>query len=85
MRRGASGEKAIFTLRESDLEIELFDLERDPREKERLDALGSREALESRLAAYLAEADARRGGKKRPPVELDPEDLERLRSLGYVK
>jgi len=85
VRRGASGEKAIFTLRESDFEIELFDLERDPREKERLDALGSREALESRLAAYVAEADARRGGKKRPPVELDPEDLERLRSLGYVK
>jgi len=52
---------------------------------ERLDDGGSRSALEGRLAAYLAEAEARRRGKSRPEVELDPKDLERLRSLGYVK
>jgi arylsulfatase A-like enzyme len=85
LRRGASGEKAIFTQKERHLEIELFDLARDPRESERLDAAAFREDLERRLAAYLAEAGARRGGKTGPPVELDPEDLERLRSLGYVK
>ena len=85
VRRGASGTKSIFTMKQSGLEIELFDLGRDPREKKRLDAEGSRSALESRLAAYLAEADARRAGKTAPPVELNAEDLERLRSLGYVR
>jgi arylsulfatase A-like enzyme len=85
LRRGASGKKAIFTLTESGVTLELFDLGRDPAETARLDAGGSREAFETRLAAYLAEAEARRGGKTRPPVDLDPQDLERLRSLGYVK
>jgi len=85
VRRGAAGAKSIFTLKEHDLQIELFDLGQDPRETERLDAGGSREELESRLAEYLAEAAARRGGKTRPEVELDPEDLERLRALGYLK
>ncbi len=85
VRRGASGTKSIFTLTESDIKIELFDLGRDPRETERLDDGGSREALEGRLAAYLAEAEARRRGKSPPEVELDPKALERLRFLGYVK
>jgi len=85
VRRGASGTKSIFTLTKSGIEIELFELGRDPRETERLDDGGSRSALEGRLAAYLAEAEARRRGKSRPEVELDPEDLERLRSLGYLK
>jgi arylsulfatase A-like enzyme len=85
VRRGASGTKSIFTLTEGDIEIELFELGGDPRETKRLDAGGSRSALESRLAAYLAEVDARRRGRSRPEVELDPKDLERLRSLGYVK
>jgi len=85
VRRGAVGTKAIFTLKGGTLQIELFDLGRDPRETERIDPGSSREALESRLAAYLAEAAARRGGKTRPEVDLDPEDLERLRSLGYVR
>jgi arylsulfatase A-like enzyme len=85
LRRGASGTKSIFTLNEGDLQIELFDLGRDPREMERLDDAGSGESLERRLAEYLAESAARRGGKTRPEVELDPDDLERLRSLGYLK
>jgi len=85
LRRGASGTKSIFTLKENDLQIELFDLGRDPREMHGLDDARSREALESRLAEYLAESAARRDGKTRPEVELDPEDLERLRSLGYLK
>jgi arylsulfatase A-like enzyme len=85
LRRGAFGEKAIFTLKEGDVAIELFDLARDPRETKRLDAGASRSLLERRLAAYLTEAEARRGGKTPPAVELDPEDLERLRSLGYLK
>ncbi len=84
VRRGSAGEKAIFSVREKGVEIELFDLGRDPRETERLDVQGSREALERRLAVYLAEADARRGEKARPEVTLAPEELERLRSLGYI-
>jgi arylsulfatase A-like enzyme len=85
LRRGASGRKSIFTLTQGDLRIELFDLERDPGETVRLDPGGSREALENRLAEYLAESAARRRGKTLPGVELHPEDLERLRSLGYLK
>jgi choline-sulfatase len=85
LRRGASGKKSIFTLTEGDLQIELFDLGRDPGEMERLDDGGFREALERRLAEYLEETAARRGGKARPEVDLDPQDLERLRSLGYLK
>jgi arylsulfatase A-like enzyme len=85
LRRGAGGEKAIFTLTERGVEIELYDLGRDPLERETLDAAGAREALERRLRDYLEEAAARRGGKTRPEVDLDPEDVERLRSLGYLK
>ncbi|MGH9392181.1 MAG: sulfatase, partial [Vicinamibacteria bacterium] len=85
LRRGASGTKSIFTLTEGDLQVELFDLAGDPRELKRLNDDGSRESLESRLAEYLAEAARRRGGKTRPEVKLDPEDLERLRALGYMR
>ncbi len=84
-RRGAAGEKAIFTLKESGLEIELFALGDDPNEKERLGLSDGGSALRRRLAAYLAGAELRRGGRTRPPVELGPEDLERLRALGYVR
>ena len=85
VRRGASGTKSIFTLKEGHLGIELFDLGRDPREVKRLDPGESFSAHERRLAAYLAEAEARRGETTLPEVELDPEDLERLRALGYVR
>jgi len=86
VRRGARGKKTIFSRREGELEIELFDLGRDPRETERLDERASRSALEGRIAAYLAAVEARRQGKGRSPeVVLDPEDLERLRSLGYAR
>jgi arylsulfatase A-like enzyme len=85
VRRGASSEKVIFTLKDGGVEIELFDLKRDPGERSSLDAAGARTALEGRLRAYLASSEARRSGKTRPEVELSPEDLERLRALGYVK
>jgi hypothetical protein len=85
VRRGASGTKSIFTLKEGHLGIELFDLGRDPREAKRLDPGESYSEHERRLAAYLAESEARRGETTRPEVELDPEDLERLRVLGYVR
>ncbi len=84
-RRGAAGEKAIFTLKGEGLEIELFDLREDPNEKERLELSGGGPALQRRLVNYLADAEVRRGGRRRPPVELGPEDLERLRALGYVR
>ncbi len=84
-RRGDSAEKAIFTLTEGALAIELFDLATDSREKEGLDPGAGLSSLEKRLAAYLADAEARRRGRTSPPVELGPEELERLRALGYVK
>ena len=85
VRRGASGAKSIFTVKESSLQIELFDLGRDPRETATLEAGGSRSALERRLRPIWRRPVPRRAGKTAPPVELNPEDLERLRSLGYVR
>jgi arylsulfatase A-like enzyme len=84
-RRGASGEKAIFTLKEAELDVELFDLARDPRESQNLDPRERLSGFEKRLADYLAGAEARRGDRRETPVELGPEDLERLRALGYVR
>jgi arylsulfatase A-like enzyme len=84
-RRGVAGEKAIFTLKPEGLAVDLFDLAKDPRESERLDPGARVRAFEEKLADYLAVAEARRGGRTPPPVELGPEDLERLRALGYVR
>jgi arylsulfatase A-like enzyme len=85
VRRGASSEKAIFTVKDGRVSIELFDLGRDAKEASALDPAVSRAALEARLDAYLKAARQRHAGKIRPEVVLSPEDLGRLRSLGYVK
>jgi hypothetical protein len=87
LRRGSSSPKAIFSIREDDrVTIELFDLGRDPRELEPLDPAAAQERLEARLRDYLSGvAVAREGRAETPRVELDPEERERLRSLGYVQ
>ena len=90
LRLGAEGRKAIFSLRDGSVDIELFDLARDPGE---LQALGptlindrARKAFEKRLEEYLRDmAAAREGNQDIPAVELDPEERERLRSLGYIR
>jgi hypothetical protein len=62
---------------------ELFDLAADPEEREdRSDAEAARvRELEARLDAWLAAH-----GRSEPPPDpaVSPEDLERLRALGYV-
>jgi hypothetical protein len=85
LRRGISEEKAIFTLREEGVAVELFDLAEDGNEKNPLDPRGRRIDLERRLRTYLLEAESLRRGKTLPQVLLRPEDLERLRSLGYLR
>jgi arylsulfatase A-like enzyme len=86
LRRGASSEKAIFTIGDAGVAVELFDLARDPKELRNLDDRETMDILKTRLDAYLAEVDRR--GKARgasPEVNLDPEDRERLRALGYLR
>jgi arylsulfatase A-like enzyme len=86
LRRGSAGKKAIFTVKEGVDGIELYDLARDPEERTKLEDSGAREALEKKLAAYLADVERRRENKaSSPDVILDRRDLERLRSLGYLK
>ena len=92
LRLGEGGRKAIFTLRDNSVsvDVELFDLARDPNE---LQALGPtpandemRQAFEKRLEEYLRDtAAAREGNRDIPAVELDPEERERLRALGYIR
>ena len=90
LRLGARGRKAIFTVRDASVDIELFDLAADPGE---LLPLGPtpindpmRKAFEKRLEDYLHDvAAARQGSPDIPSIELDPEEWERLRSLGYVR
>jgi arylsulfatase A-like enzyme len=61
---------------------ELFDLARDPREREdRAAAQPERAAeMEERIRAWLRE----HGRPDVQPEQVSPEDLERLRALGYV-
>jgi arylsulfatase A-like enzyme len=59
-------------------EKEYYDLVRDPGETENLYPHPGAEELEARLNEWLREPE---GG----PVELTPEDLERLGALGYVE
>ena len=89
LRLGAEGRKAIFSLRDGHVDVELFDLARDPNELQALRPTATndetREAFEERLELYLRDmAGAREGNRDIPAVELDPEERERLRSLGYI-
>jgi arylsulfatase A-like enzyme len=91
VRRGARERKSIFTLRQNGgelagIDLELFDLELDSGETTNLDDPQVREAVEDELASYLKEVERRRAGKPPgPDVDLSPEEVERLRALGYLK
>jgi arylsulfatase A-like enzyme len=64
-------------------DLELYDLGVDPKETRNLEKTQTQEGdeLKARLAAWLSAASPQEGGA---PV-TDPETLERLRSLGYIK
>ena len=90
-RRGANADKAIFSLfgedRSQDL-LALYDLSRDPGES--IDLAGEspasmeRERLE--LERYLGLlAEWRLHPTRSVPVELTPEQLDKLRALGYAR
>jgi arylsulfatase A-like enzyme/Flp pilus assembly protein TadD len=62
---------------------ELYDLRRDPRE---LSNLAEQEpGLAADLARQLAELTAAGGAEHEEPLTLGPDELEQLRSLGYVQ
>ena len=69
-------------------EFELYDAARDPLDRE--DAAAAHPEVVARLAAALASWKAKAEAERLPPDSesnktLKPEDLERLRSLGYVR
>jgi len=86
LRLGARGRKAIFTRRAEALEIDLFQLKDDPGELTPMSDEEARRAFASQLEAFLDDAvEAREGVGASPAVELDEDQLERLRALGYVR
>ena len=83
VRRGATGEKTIFVKRDDSISGVGFDLTVDPGEHRPRDA--GAVALKE-LSSFLRDASELRGGKRAvPPVELDEEQRERLRALGYTR
>jgi arylsulfatase A-like enzyme len=91
LRRGASAAKLIFGVNgreRGDTLVELYDLGHDVGETVNLmDSNPNAAAGElSRLEEFLDHiADFRRGATPAKPVELSPEQLDRLRALGYVR
>jgi len=61
---------------------ELYDLERDPAEQTNLAAVNT--SVAASLRERLEGFESRYRGKAASPTQLDPEAVERLRSLGYV-
>jgi len=86
LRLGEGERKGIFSLRDGSRTLELFDLHEDPGEHHPIEDERMRAAFEGRLETFLDRAArAREGRDETFPVELGPEERERLRSLGYVK
>jgi arylsulfatase A-like enzyme/Tfp pilus assembly protein PilF len=61
---------------------ELYDLERDPRERQNLYA--ERRSLADRMASELQRLSAEEQGAASGPSTVDPETRERLAALGYI-
>jgi arylsulfatase len=64
--------------------FELYDLERDPGESRNLAQDGAESATRLRLFGELQRYVDYGTGEPAPPRDIEPEELERLRSLGYV-
>ena len=66
---------------------ELYDLRDDPEELKNLVEEDSRDATpyRHRLRQYLDEARLFQGGRQTEEASPNPETLQRLKSLGYVK
>jgi len=64
--------------------LELYDLERDPGESINLARDGQEPGIRLRLLGELQRYVDYGTGEPGPPRDIDPEELERLRSLGYV-
>ncbi len=90
MRQGGNGKKLIVSRHHDGSEgsIELYDLAKDPRERNDLVA-GEPSWVERALEqveSFLARASERReSGAPAPPVELTPDQLDKLRALGYAR
>ena len=89
-RQGANGKKLIVTRGDDGLEasVELYDLAKDPRERDDL-VSGEPSWVERALQqveSFLARASERReSGAPPPAVELTPDQLDKLRALGYAR
>lgn len=64
--------------------LEMYDLERDPGESINLARDGQEPGIRLRLLGELQRYVDYGTGEPGPPRDIDPEELERLRSLGYV-
>ncbi len=86
LRRGAGEAKAIFSNHEDRLDVEIYRLGVDPGELTSDAREDERRAFERRLEAFLESArKARTQADETPRVVLDPEELERLEALGYIR
>jgi arylsulfatase A-like enzyme len=68
-------------------EVELYDLSRDPHERDdaRAEYPGVAAELEAALAAWLRDTPRFAGGGRTDPLQLDPAGREMLRDLGYLE
>jgi len=68
-------------------QLSLYDLRRDPGERENLEAVReiARERLWAAQNQWLSVVEEQAGLLQREALELDPEVAERLRSLGYIR
>lgn len=84
-RRALVGERYKLILTPQDSRTELYDLERDPGERESLAAAEPEmtASLQQTLTDRLAEAESH--APNAPEPTLSEEQLDRLRSLGYVR
>ena len=90
LRQGGNGRKLIVSRHDdgSEASVELYDLARDPQERDDLVA-GEASWVEwalQQVDAYLVRASERQeSAAPAPPVELTHDQLDKLRALGYVR
>ena len=90
MRQGPNGKKIIVSRHQerSDTSVEVYDLAQDPREQKDLagdEPSWVKRALQQ-VESFLARAaERRKSAAPTPPVELTPDQLDKLRALGYAR